>query len=118
MADAVASGRFSELWAEADASDRAEGGRQATWRVCDTAAYELVEYPPDDASPEETARIEATRRRVGLCFAQHMLAADGGELPRSVIRITDALSEASSPETQETYGTHETHETQLERSDE
>ncbi|MGW9374128.1 ATP-binding protein [Streptomyces xanthophaeus] len=106
VADAVATGRFSDMWAEADTSDREEGGRQATWRVCSTAAYELVEYAQDDASPEETAQIENTRRRVGLCFAQHMLAADGGELPRSVIRITDSLMEESSPEAQ------------LERSDE
>ncbi|MFJ2750600.1 ATP-binding protein [Streptomyces sp. NPDC087297] len=106
VADAVDTGRFAEMWAEADASDRAEGGRQATWRVCDTAAYELVEYPQDDAPPEEAARIEDRRRRAGLCFAQHMLAADGGELPRSVARITDSLMEESSPEKQ------------LERSDE
>ncbi|MFD9007731.1 ATP-binding protein [Streptomyces sp. NPDC059552] len=99
VADAVATGRFSDMWAEADASDRAEGVRQATWSVCETAAYELVEYAQDDASPEETARIETARRRVGLCFAQQMLAADGGELPRSVRRITDSLMEVSSPET-------------------
>ncbi|MGW6838825.1 ATP-binding protein [Streptomyces sp. NPDC054949] len=91
VADTVATGRFSDMWAEADAMDRAEGSRQATWRVCDTAAYELVEYAQDDASPEEIDRIQNTRRRVGLCFAQHMLATDGGELPRSVRRITNSL---------------------------
>ncbi len=97
----MATGRFSDMWAEADASDRAEGSRQATWQVCDTAAYELVEYPPDDALPEETERIEHTRRSVGLCFAQHMLAADAGEQPCSVRRITDALMNESSSQIQE-----------------
>ncbi|MFD4246741.1 ATP-binding protein [Streptomyces sp. NPDC058525] len=101
VADAVATGRFSDMWSEADAADRAAGSRQATWAVCDTAAYELVEYPLDDASPEEAARIEEARRRVGLCFAQHMLAADGGELPRSVRRITDSLMDESSPDTRQ-----------------
>jgi hypothetical protein len=95
VADAVATGRFSNMWSEADATDRTGGSRQATWQVCDTAAYELVEYAQDDASPEDERKIEETRRRVGLCFAQHMLARDGGELPRSIRRITDALIEES-----------------------
>ncbi|MFI8105472.1 ATP-binding protein [Streptomyces sp. NPDC086023] len=104
VADVVAADRFADMWAEADASDRSEGNRQATWQVCDTAAYELFEYPQDNASPEEAARIENARRRVGLCFAQHMLAADGGELPRSVRRITHSLIDESSPESQREQG--------------
>ncbi|THC49316.1 DUF87 domain-containing protein [Streptomyces sp. A1499] len=90
-ADVVATGRYDASWAEADAADRGEGDREATWGVCDAVAYELMEYPPDDASPEQRARISESRRRVGLCFAQQMIAADPTELPRSARRIIDTL---------------------------
>ncbi|WP_218184264.1 ATP-binding protein [Streptomyces sp. PKU-EA00015] len=90
-ADVVAEGRYNASWEEADATDRVEGGRDATWKVCDSASYELMEYPSDDASPEESARIAVSRRCVGLCFAQQMLAADTLELPRSARQIIDVL---------------------------
>ena len=65
--------------------------RESTWRVCDTAAYELLEYPPDDATPEQAASIAESGRRVALCFAQQMLSADTAELPRWARRTTDVL---------------------------
>ncbi|WP_030722451.1 ATP-binding protein [Streptomyces sp. NRRL F-2580] len=90
-ADLVAEGQYDASWAAADATDRGDSSRDATWQVCDSATFELMEYPPDDASPEQRTRIEESRRRVGLCFAQQMLAADTYELPRSVRRIIGTL---------------------------
>jgi hypothetical protein len=91
VADVVESGRFLDLWTEADTADRADGGRESGWRVSRSAAYELMQDTPDDASPEQEQAIAESVRRVGLCFAQQMLAADTAELPRSVRRITDEL---------------------------
>ncbi|MEU6795532.1 DUF87 domain-containing protein [Nonomuraea wenchangensis] len=95
VADLVQEGRYQLSWNDADASDRAAGTREATRGVCDLAAYELLEYPPDDATPELTARINGSRRRAGLCFAQQMLAADRHELPRSTRGIIDNLLAAT-----------------------
>jgi hypothetical protein len=91
VADLVQAGRYQPSWSEADAADRAAGTREATRQVCDLAAYELLEYPPEDATLDLTAGIDGSRRRAGLCFAQQMLAADNHELPRSTRGIIDRL---------------------------
>ncbi|MFJ5900814.1 hypothetical protein ACIQFZ_36600 [Streptomyces sp. NPDC093064] len=98
VADIVEAGRYEATWSQADDSDRADGTRDATWHACDLAAYELLEYPPDDATPEQIAQINDSRRRAGLCFAQQMLAADSNELPRSSRSIIDNLPTTSTGE--------------------
>jgi len=89
VADLVVAGRYQASWREADANDaKSEGNTRAeTWEVCQDAAFELVEFPDTDMSEDVKSTVEATARRVCLCFEQQMLAADDRKVPRTSRRI-------------------------------
>jgi len=89
VADLVAAGRYKASWREADANDaKSEGNtRVETWEVCQDAAFELVEFPDPDMADSVKATVEATARKVCLCFEQQMLAADDRKVPRTSRRI-------------------------------
>lgn len=89
MADLVAGRRYHPLWSEADQNDGAseDKRRVRTWEVCQDAAYELVEFPTEDAPEEARKKLDTTARRVCLCFEQQMLADDRRKVPRTTRRI-------------------------------
>ncbi|MFD7206603.1 ATP-binding protein [Streptomyces sp. NPDC059893] len=89
VADLVASHRYHPVWGEADRSDGAseDKRRVRTWEVCQDAAYELVEFPTEDAPEEARKKLDTTARRVCLCFEQQMLADDRRKVPRTTRRI-------------------------------
>jgi hypothetical protein len=89
VADLVAAGRYQASWREADANDaRSEGNTRAeTWEVCQDAAFELVEFPDPDMPESVKETVEATARKVCLCFEQQMLADDDRKVPRTSRRI-------------------------------
>ncbi len=89
VADLVVAGRYRASWREADANDaRSEGNTRAeTWEVCQDAAFELVEFPDPDMAESVKATVEATARKVCLCFEQQMLADDDRKVPRTSRRI-------------------------------
>jgi hypothetical protein len=89
VADLVTAGRYRASWREADANDaRTEGNTRAeTWEVCQDAAFELVEFPDQDMTDTVKATVEATARKVCMCFEQQMLASDDRKVPRTSRRI-------------------------------
>ncbi|MET9852151.1 DUF87 domain-containing protein [Streptomyces sp. NPDC006450] len=89
VADLVASRRYHPLWREADQSDGAteDMRRVRTWQVCQDAAYELMEFPTEDAPEEARKKLDTAARRVCLCFEQQMLADDRRKVPRTTRRI-------------------------------
>lgn len=89
VADLVAGRRYHPLWSEADQNDGAseDKRRVRTWEVCQDAAYELVEFPTEDAPEEARKKLDTTARRVCLCFEQQMLADDRRKVPRTTRRI-------------------------------
>ncbi|MFE2297914.1 ATP-binding protein [Streptomyces sp. NPDC059445] len=89
VADLVASHRYQPAWREADETDGAseEKRRVRTWDTCQDAAYELVEFPTEDAPEEARRKLDTTARRVCLCFEQQMLADDHRKVPRTTRRI-------------------------------
>ncbi|WP_416981362.1 ATP-binding protein [Streptomyces sp. T028] len=107
VAGLAASGDFADVWAEARNSDRAlgEGRRPAVWDVCQDAAYQLVEYPAEGQDPELVARLRDVTRCVGLCFAQHMLAAETWAHAATERRaLNDLLVESGHDQTSGTEG--------------
>ena len=85
----MVAGRYRASWREADANDaRTEGNTRAeTWEVCQDAAFELVEFPDADMPDAVKATVEATARKVCLCFEQQMLVDDDRKVPRTSRRI-------------------------------
>ena len=61
--------------------------RQETWKVCQDAAFELIEFPGVDNSEKLKEQLTSAARRVCLCFEQQMLADDTRKLPRTSRRI-------------------------------
>ncbi|MER6433756.1 DUF87 domain-containing protein [Streptomyces sp900105245] len=89
VADLVAGRRYHPAWAEADQNDGAseDKRRTRTWDVCQDAAYELVEFPTEDAPEEARKKLDTAARRICLCFEQQMLADDRRKVPRTTRRI-------------------------------
>jgi hypothetical protein len=89
VADLVTTGRYQESWRDADAVDaRSEDNRRReTWEVCQDAAFELVEFPDAEMPDAVKQEVEASARRVCLCFEQQMLADDRRKVPRTARRI-------------------------------
>ncbi|OEJ22644.1 ATPase [Streptomyces subrutilus] len=89
VADLVAGRRYHPMWREADQNDGAseDKRRVRTWEVCQDAAYEIVEFPTEDASEEARKKLDTAARRVCLCFEQQMLADDRRKVPRTTRRI-------------------------------
>ncbi|MFD5424623.1 ATP-binding protein [Streptomyces sp. NPDC127084] len=93
VAELVAEGAFSDMWKEAREADRAapEGRRAAVWEVCQDAAYQLVELPEDDGSPDLATQLRWTADRTALCFAQQMFAAETWAHPATARRALTEL---------------------------
>jgi Helicase HerA, central domain len=89
VADVVAAGRHHAAWQQADAADAqaADSRRRAAWEVCQDAAYELAEFPDESIPEPARPAVDRSARRVCLCFAQQMLAADQAKAPRTARRI-------------------------------
>jgi hypothetical protein len=99
VADLVATRRFQRFWLDADTADltAGDGSRGETWRVCRSASYELIEHPEENWPAERRSAASAAANRVGLCFAQQMLADDTRKLPRSArIIIESVIGQAES----------------------
>jgi hypothetical protein len=93
VADLVASRRYVRFWRDAVAADarRTDGRQVATWRLCEAASYELIEYPDKSSSDDLRARAAPAARRTALCFYQQMLASDAAKHPRTVRRLTERM---------------------------
>lgn len=87
-ADLVASHRYQESFRDADEEDESAGdSRTETWRICEQAAHELVEWPPPDMPPVTVL----SARRAAMCFGQQMLADDTRKLPSATHNILRLL---------------------------
>ncbi|HEX9423789.1 MAG TPA: DUF87 domain-containing protein [Pyrinomonadaceae bacterium] len=91
VADLVAEGRRAAEWHAAEAADAADEGYPQTWGVCSLAGYDLLESPDGDSADAMRLRAQDALRRVGLCFAQQMLAGDAMKAPQTVRWIVDKL---------------------------
>jgi hypothetical protein len=89
VADLVATRRYQPSWRAADTADATspDNRRQQTWEVCQDAAYEIAEFPEPGGPAEVNDQINATARRVCLCFQQQMLADDHRKVPRTTRRV-------------------------------
>ncbi|OHV37009.1 MULTISPECIES: hypothetical protein [Pseudofrankia] len=92
VGDLVASGDFTQVWAQARDADRASatGGRHTLWDVCKDAAYQLVEFPEEETT-ETAARLRDIVDRLALCFGQQMLTAESWSHPATVRRAVSGL---------------------------
>lgn len=99
VAELVGCGDFAGAWVQARDADRAAetGGRPRLWDVCKDAAYQLVEFPEDDADEETVTRLRDTEDRVALCFGQQMLTAENWSQPATVRRAVADLANESAP---------------------
>jgi hypothetical protein len=93
VADLIGGEAYDDLWLEAEGADRAseEGGREATWTVCQDAAFQLVEFPLEGQGSELIERLADMARCTALCFAQQLMAAQPWSHPRTQKRALDGL---------------------------
>lgn len=73
---------FKSVFIEADQQDSAENDpvSSRTWTVCNSAAFELVEFPSSGLSEADQQKVGTLARRCLLCFGFQMLA---GQYSRS-----------------------------------
>ncbi|WP_214104025.1 ATP-binding protein, partial [Acrocarpospora catenulata] len=93
VADVVAGHREHQAWREADDIDGEDPDRRRikTWRVCQDAAFGIIEPPEADLPPELHDRINMNAGRVALCFEQQMLHDDRNKSPRNIQRILNRV---------------------------
>jgi hypothetical protein len=95
VADLVQARTYQPFWRQAEQADKNSGGRQRSWGLCRSAAFELIEFPNPKMDPKTHRNVAAAARRVGLCFAQQMLDADERKLPEMVRAISaEVLAQA------------------------
>lgn len=97
VADLVASGRHLRAWQRASEHDStsADHRRTQTWEVCQDAGYDVIEFPEEDCPEGIRSQVTAGARRACLCFAQQMLAADEGMVPRTARRVLARILQES-----------------------
>jgi hypothetical protein len=92
--DLVRRGTFQPFWSEAEAAESrstTSSERRGTWKLCRSAAYELIEHPSADTAPDRRQAMEAAARRVGMCFGQQMLESSGRHIATAMRDISTQL---------------------------
>lgn len=84
VADLIQSGDLDEEWQAATDADLGGEGRAERWKVCQDAAYHLVEFPEAELPEELSERIGNTAIRLALCAGQQLMTRDPDAHPRDI----------------------------------
>ncbi|MEU1710126.1 DUF87 domain-containing protein [Streptomyces sp. NPDC005706] len=90
---------FTEAWARARKSDlgREDGGIGVVWGVCQSAAYQLVEFPDDQQPSPLAAQLAEVAKCTALCFAQQMLDSEKWTQPADQRQLLARLAREARP---------------------
>lgn len=93
--DLADEGLFAATFATADLADGdGTGPADRLWLVCNSAAYELAEYPSDGLDAAARSALGTNARRTLLCFGQQMLARNYSRAPWVVNNRLERLAAA------------------------
>jgi hypothetical protein len=84
MADLIGTGDFDEEWQQATDADSAGEGRGESWKVCQEAAYHIVEFPEDEWPEDLRNKVGDTAVRFALCAGQQLLTRQPDAHPRDI----------------------------------
>jgi DNA helicase HerA-like ATPase len=103
VADVIADQDLQTQWTQADQKDTAsqpESSRPESWQVATKAGYAAIEWTEPTWPDGLKNGVGAAATRASLCFAQQMIWADPGKLPRDarmlIAQITASRHDSSS----------------------